>query len=152
MKKLKDFLKKIFLPSFTYEFESSLPNDGYFEKIPKSVRSMDGEIVTKNSNYISFYLNASKIFSFPSFGKVLFKIESLNNKYKFYVQFFTSRKIFLFAASILSISFLVNIAVTGEINKIIVIPIIFFSGHICFFGMLPSKIKKIKDVLFSFDE
>jgi hypothetical protein len=153
MEKLTDFLKKIFLPSFTYNFSSSLPSDGYIGKIPRSVTSRDGKIVAKNSNDISFYLDASKIFGFPSFGKVLFEIKSLkNNEYRFDVQFFTYRKFFLFAASILSTFFLVNIALTGELNKIVVIPIIFLCGHLFFLGMLLTKTKKIKDVLFSFDE
>ena len=74
MTKLKYILKKLFFPSFIYEFYSSLPSAGYFEKATKSIKSLNGKIVTQNSNFISFYLDASKIFGFPSFGKVLVKI------------------------------------------------------------------------------
>jgi len=151
--KIKNFLKKIFLPSFIYKFSSSLPSNLYIENATSKIKLLGAKIIFEQDDSVSFYLNSYKIFRNPLYGKLLISIKkSKKNEHRFSLQFVTHKRIFYIIAFSLSSLITINVLIAGEIIRIVAIPCIFFFGHIYFWSMLPSRVQKAKDFLMKLDE
>ena len=148
MKNFTKFIKLLFLPSFVYEHDTLLINS--IDTISKKVRMLEGEIIKKNKNQILFKIKSSKLFGRLSFGKLLFHILYIQeeDKYKIKAQFVTYRLIFFSVAIMLSLLLIIKAITTIKLVKLLAIPLVLISGHILFWGILPSKIKRLKKVFY----
>ena len=150
--KILYLLKKIFFPSFIYEFSLSLPSNLYIEKANATLESFGAKILSKKSDSLSFYISASRI-RMVSYGKLLIHVRKTEvGDYNFRIEFVTHKVIFYFIVLLLSLFIVISAATSHGGAKMVAIPFIFSSGHIYFWGMLPSGVTKIKRFLMKLDD
>jgi len=151
--KILYFLKKIFFPSFIYRFSTSLPSNSYIENANKKIKLLGAQIILKQDDCVYFYLRSYRIFRNPIYGKLLINIKKTRkNEHEFSFQFITHKIIFYIIVFSLSWLIIINVLITGEIIEIVAIPCIFFFGHIYFWSMLPSAIRRAKNFLMKLEE
>lgn len=142
------YTKKIFLPSFVYQYRSSLPSAAYMKSASQKLETLGITVLFKDPGSISFSLQSSKVFGVLSLGNLLININDLGTgEYAFSIQFATHKAIFYSVSILISFLILINVGMTGEIIKLVAIPAVFLSGHIYFFGMIPAKLKRIRSFL-----
>jgi hypothetical protein len=145
--KIINLFKKIFFPTFIYEFYSSIPEDSYIEKANHNLELLGAQILCKENDSLAFYVSSYKIRKL-SYGKLLIKIKkSKTREYNFRIKFVTHKSIFYLIAFLLSLFIVINVAMAANTTKILAIPFTLLSGHIYFWSMVPSGVKKIKTFL-----
>ena len=122
-------------------------------KVKKNLAASQKNPKSEDTDYISFCIKASEVFGFLSLGNLDITVTcAAIQKCEFAVKFVTCRKIFFVIALILALTILAGVFVTRDLKLIIALPFLFASGHILFWGMIPSKTKRLKQYLFSLDE
>jgi hypothetical protein len=145
MENIIDVVKKLFLPKFTYTYQSALPNKDYINNIASKLKSMNANIIDRNTNYISFYIKSSVILGKPALGKYLIYIENVDGmEHIFKIQFSTTKSIYYSISSIISLLVIIGLIRNDNIFNLLAIPLLFLWGHVVFWGFLPTKIQKIK--------
>ena len=137
---------KALIPSFTYRFSSSLPNDSYINEVKRLLNSKGRTCTQTEYGSISFYMKASEIFGRLSpYGIVSIKVWNVDNgEHKFAAKFNTYRALFFIGAFTLSAIILVSAFMTGSFLRIISLPFVFLSGHLFFWGIIPAKAPRLK--------
>lgn len=104
-----------------------------------------------NTSSVTFFVPTRKVIGALGIGKYLIRIERIGDEgYLFEVKFITLKRVFYLIASVLSILIVLRVMQVGELSGLAIIPIVFLSGHLLFFGILPSKVSRIQNYLLSF--
>jgi hypothetical protein len=149
MAKIIYHIRKSLIPSFTYKFSSSLPDDSYIGGVKRLLSSQGRTCTQSEYGSISFYMKASEIFGRPSpYGILSITVWKVGNgEHKFTIKFTTYRALFFVGAITLSVIIFVSAFMTGNLIRIISLPFVFLSGHLFFWGIIPAKAPRLKERL-----
>ena len=138
------FLKRVFLPSFAYEY--SFPHSRrYIERAAQRLRDLGGERMLTRDEEIICTLPSRSVFGRLSCGRLHIMLSRPSaDKMKCRILFLSYRFCFYLAAGLVSSAVVVRSIFTSSIATILVLPVIFFCGHLYFWGMLPAKVSRLK--------
>jgi hypothetical protein len=86
-------------------------------------------------------------------GRLLVDVaRRVENEHEFTLRFITHYYMFCVIALSLSALVLIRVALTGLVGGLVAIPFIILSGHVYFWGMLPSRVRKMKESLIKLDK
>ncbi len=144
---------RLLFPSFNYTYSSSLPGPAYIQEALSALHEQGINAESVSTSSVTFFVPTRKVLGALGIGKYLIRIERVSDEgYLFEVKFITLKRVFYLIASVLSILIVLRVIHVSEFSGLAIIPIVFLSGHLLFFGVLPSKVRRIQNYLLSFGD
>jgi hypothetical protein len=140
-------LKRALLPPFVYEYSISHSSQ-HAERVIRRLRDLGCEKLQTRHGEISCYLSSRAVFGGLSFGRLFITLSTPStNEVRYRVLFLTQRFCFYLAACLLSLAVVGRSIYMSNLVTLLVLPVILFSGHLYFWGMLPAKVGRLKTFL-----
>jgi uncharacterized membrane protein YgdD (TMEM256/DUF423 family) len=140
-------LKRALLPRFVYEY-SIRHSSQHAERVIQRLRDLGCEQMQTRNGESSCYLSKRSVFGGLSFGRLFITLSTPStNEVRYRVLFLTQRFCFYLTAGLLSLAVVGRSIYMWNCATLLVLPVILFSGHLYFWGMLPAKVSRLKTFL-----
>ena len=150
-------LKKIFIPSFCYEFNTSLVELAYTENLVQKLNALGAYNIVKLNDGYKFAIPTSRLLNRFRIGKSQVTVHH-ENEYIIHIKFETQQKVHFIMTLIFSVLFVICILISQEtllykIAAIAAIPLlIFIEGHLALWQLLAMNMQKIKKFFYDLGE
>jgi hypothetical protein len=138
-------LRYIVLPSFTYEFTFPGSDRHYFDNALRGLRALGADPELCANRAIICHLASRALFGKLSFGRLLIEIApQSSDEVTSRTTFLTYRMWFYGVALTLAVAVVVRSIYIADPLVLLLLPCIFISGHLYFWGVLPAKASRLK--------
>lgn len=137
----------IFVPNFCFQFDVEIVDLHYTPSMGKKLDAARARIIEYSSEHVRFLINTSKLLNRFRIGKseVIIKHKS-QNAFQVTITFLTQKMAFLIISAGVSSALVISAIVTREsvFSKLVVIPLVYLSGHMYFWGSIAANTQRIK--------
>jgi hypothetical protein len=139
-------IKDVLIPSFCYEFTTSLVNLNFSKRMKQKLYILGAKIIYENSDGFQFSIATSKLLKRLRIGKAIVTVKYKGNEFNILVKFQTQKIVYFTISGIISSLILFKICNESNdlLKKCFLILFIFLSGHLYFLAFIANNVKRIR--------